>query len=473
MKKLLFLIAVLFINSNTKAQWTAQSYGFPKEAGERRISSINIVDPNTVWALPVDGDDVRIQEFTKTIDGGKTWIPGKIDISNPTYLINSIYPTSATTAFITAVSPNQDPPYTTEIWKTTDGGKKWEKNNATGFKNEGSYVNGVHFFDANNGISFGDPTTIGTGKFFEIYSTSNGGDTWKAIPAGPGIEAVADEFAQVNQVSNTSAGDSFWIGTNKGNILHTSDKGATWEKLKSPIKTFTDEAIGSSSIRFSDKSNGIIWFYDSRNSNTTIYNTSNGGATWTTGTKPNFVTLGNPSKDNFLFLNFCYIPNTTKLIGIGGYSPNDTDYVTFTALSNDNGKNWEFLEKDKFRFGNDIISFYDKNTGWASAGSIDDPTKEGIFKFDGQTLSISNFNTSSTFSVSPIPTTGNIKLSSAKSTIGKVTIHNVLVKEVFNNKFSNLNNEVNIDLSGIDKGIYFLKATAQSGAVETIKVIKE
>jgi photosystem II stability/assembly factor-like uncharacterized protein len=457
MKKLFFLVAILSINNNVDAQWISQATGFIYPT--RGINEIKIVDANTVWARAYDGETPEnyTPEFTRTIDGGKTWVPGVFNISKINYRVNNISPVSGTTAWLSAIENRTPTPG--GVWKTTNGGLTWVQKNVTAYKNKSSYLNGVHFFDENIGISYGDP--IPPDNSYEIYKTIDGGETWTAIPASATPAPESGEFGYNSIETNTAAGGNFWIGTNKGNILRSKDMGSTWTKLKSPITDFSATAE-SGILKFSDNNNGVIFAQKTVAGVTTLtlYKTIDDGETWSNG---EVLTIP--------YNSFSYIPATSKIVGVG-FEGDITNRIFYTGLSNDNGSTWTVIESGDFNTQKTVVSFLNENTGWAG-GFNQSATAGGIFKFNSQPLSVASFNTSSTFSVSPIPTTGNIKLSSAKSTIGKVTIHNVLGKEVFNNKFSNLNNEVNIDLSGIDKGIYFLKATAQSGAVETIKVIKE
>jgi photosystem II stability/assembly factor-like uncharacterized protein len=463
MKKLFFLVTIttLSIYSNITAQWIPQGANFPTDF-DRGVEEIRIVDPNTVWAKVYNSTDgLNIQEFMRTTDGGEKWIPGTFNISNPNYVILNISPVSATTAWIAASTYLAGE---SGIWKTTDGGATWLQQNATTYQNNQAYLHGVLFFDANNGISFGNNTISDNNFKFEVYKTTDGGETWTAIPSIPSLELGDYGLGQFSIDKVATTGSTIWIATKKGNILKSSDMGSTWTKLKSPISDFSDDLQGLEGgiLKFSDKNIGVIYGYKGDGNSypeQKLYRTRDGGNTWS---------IGEPFPQPFRVIN--YIPGTTKMVGVGDAGTADFRSAA-TGYSNDDGKTWTILDSDILRAN--VISFFDENTGWTCGNilSLDKPF-QSISKFNPQFLSVSNFNSNSKFSVSPIPTTGNIKLSSVKNTIGNVKIHNVLGKEVFNTKFNNLNNEVSIDLSTIDNGIYFLKATAQNGEVETIKIIK-
>ena len=177
MKKLLLtfcFLSVAFVN----AQWVEQSSGF--SVANRGISDIFIIDANTVWGLAYDGtpsSTAIVQEFTRTLDGGATWNSGTIDVGDTTLGINDLSPVNATTAWVSAI--NGTTGTGSSIWKTSDGGTTWSQQNAAGYTNAVSFIDGVHFFNANVGVSFGDPAPTPT--TFEIYRTIDGGTNWTSV----------------------------------------------------------------------------------------------------------------------------------------------------------------------------------------------------------------------------------------------------------------------------------------------------
>lgn len=76
---------------------------------------------------------------------------------------------------------------------------------------------------------------------------------------------------------------------------------------------------------------------------------------------------------------------------------------------------------------------------------------------------------SSNFKVYPNPTSNNWNFSSANSQIESIRITDVLGKVVLTKKTAS--NQVNIDGSGLTKGVYFAKITSAK-ATETIKLVK-
>ena len=75
------------------------------------------------------------------------------------------------------------------VYKTTDGGITWNKQNAY---NTSLYGPGyIHFFDSQNGVVIGDPN-------LETYTTTNGGVTWNPVSMPP---ALTDEVTWLNGTS--------------------------------------------------------------------------------------------------------------------------------------------------------------------------------------------------------------------------------------------------------------------------------
>jgi photosystem II stability/assembly factor-like uncharacterized protein len=447
MKKLLLFFTVISVNSAMNAQWTSQATGFTPAS--RGAFNIRIVDANTVWALGFDGagnGDI-VQEFTRTIDGGSNWTAGTIDVGNTAYHITNISPVSGTTAWVGAIDSDNATIWAGGVWKTKDSGLTWVNQNATAYNNADSYFDAVHFFDANTGITFGDPLS---GKF-EIYKTTDGGDSWNAITS---VVAASGEYGYNGGV--IAAGNSVWFTTNKGKLVRTTDQGATWTKLNGP-SGFTD--FGGATINgtayFSDDNNGLILGTLDGGSTYKLYNTTNGGTSWSAG-----VAYTGGSN-----LVLSYVPGTTTIVATSsnGTAPS----VAGSAYSNDNGVTWTAIDTGAQRGD---VSFLNGTTGWCGGYTVDNTT-DGIFKYSGPALATNSVTVKSKFTVSPNPTTGMIKLASGSETINEVGVFDLLGKQVYSSKFSALN-EVNLDLTSLQTGSYLLKVSSNTGNTESIKIMK-
>ena len=231
MKKVLLSAMVLASTATFAQGWTVQSSGFSEPS--RGVNKINIVSPSVVWALAYDGQDLdnEIQEFTRTTDGGNTWIPGTIAEADGMMLTN-VSAVDGNTAYVGMVSRSDG---MGGLVKTTDGGATWEFLNEENYVSTDSFFNVVHFFDANNGVTQGDPVN---GQY-ELFRTSDAGATWTAVaaPAPQGGEYGYNG-------GNPHAGTSFWYVNNKGNIYRTTDMGMTFEKFNAPVTDFSGTNAG-------------------------------------------------------------------------------------------------------------------------------------------------------------------------------------------------------------------------------------
>lgn len=142
--------------------------------------------------------------------------------------------------------------------------------------------------------------------------------------------------------------------------------------------------------------------------------------------------------------------NTNVYVVIGNVSGNtttlnDPNYSTYQTIANWRVDATGFNCTPTARYGNN-------NTQSAivkSKSNISNNRTTGIKK------------TESNFSVYPNPTSGNITLSFANSTTGKVNVKvvSVLGQEVYNEMFTQANEKLNVDLSKYESGIYLVQVT--------------
>ncbi|TGD57246.1 T9SS type A sorting domain-containing protein [Flavobacterium humi] len=450
MKKLLLLSIFLAANGAIYSQWTQQATGFT--SASTGVDEIDIIDANTVWAKAYDGSAAgdNYQLFTRTTNGGTSWTPGAIDVGNPILRITNISAVSATTAWAGAFDEADG---LGGVWKTTDGGVTWTQQNATAYTTAGSsWFNMVHFFNANNGITMGDPA----GTEFEVYRTTDGGATWSAPAAASIPNPAAGEYGYNGGV--VAAGNTLWFTTNKGKLYRTTDMGVTWTKLNGPVglNDFGSAAINGKPY-FSNNNNGIIIGTLDSGATYKLWKTTNGGTTWDAG-----------ATYTAAYRSVSYIPGTNTLVGTGSTGTGPAT-IQYSGVSYDNGTTWTQIDTGTQRTS---VSFLNGTTGWAG-GFTTSSFVGGIYKYTGTSLGVADFNTTSEFNVYPNPTSGLVKLSSSLNTVSNVAVYDVLGKQVFTKAFSALNNEVEVDLSSLNTGVYFLKATANNGGVQTIRIVRD
>jgi len=202
--------------------WVEQASNFWEAS--RGIQYLYAVDENVVWASAYDGggSSIPVQEFTKTIDGGTTWEADVVDTAPTDGDIAMIMALDDTTAWVPIHSGDPQ-----GIWKTSNGGTNWVRQDTALFSASGAFPNIVHFWNENDGWCQGDPVD----GYYEMYTTTDGGDNWIRVPqvdipdpAGAGEYGVVGYYDVI--------GDTVWWGTqyNSGNgrVFKSTDKGYTW-----------------------------------------------------------------------------------------------------------------------------------------------------------------------------------------------------------------------------------------------------
>jgi len=253
------MLVFLLINI-VNAQWIEQTSNLP---GNGRAFTFSAIDEDTVWAMGIaQSFSGPYRGFAITHDGGDNWTGNTI--TAPASFSNSgFHAIDGSTAWMSM----SDASGATSggIFKTGDGGNSWVQQTSA-FPGSGGFPNGVYFFDAGNGLAMGDPN----GGYFEIYTTTDGGDNWIRVPQPNIPDPLASE---VGQTSNCyGAGDStVWFGTDQGRVFRTTDRGASWEAY--------DTGLGSYLIvcAFRNADTGLATAVFTTN----IAKTTDGGASWT------------------------------------------------------------------------------------------------------------------------------------------------------------------------------------------------
>jgi photosystem II stability/assembly factor-like uncharacterized protein len=443
MKKL--LLCLFFIGS-MQAQdfWTEVT---PFENANYFASQISIVNDNVVW---VQGSDpwnpTAIQKWSRSTDAGNTWVSGNIDLGNLVIKASCLHAISATTAYVSAYSAT--PGVLGGVWVTTDSGATWTKQDTALFNGENSFANAIHFWDSNNGIVIGDPEN----GYFEVYTTSDAGITWTRVPEANFPELDEGEYGYSYNYENR--GNSLWFGTNKGNMYISHDRGQNWEKSQTPITDF-GSANSSASFAFKNDNEGIILSREFE-----FYRTTDGGQSWTQEW---------PS-GQFRNRQIVCIPQTMNTYFNWG---EDIDFnETGSAYSTDGCASWINLDIVQ-HLDIQTAKFLSGSTGYCIArehGSIANPLNFYRLTDPLNRLGTTPLATTSAFNAVPNPTTGLVKLSG--KAINSVVVCDVSGKVVLQNQYHSLDNVV-LDISALQSGIYFARISNSSGAVENTKIIKK
>lgn len=309
--------------------WTVQTSGV-----NVRLRGVSAVSESVVWASGAGSTVLR------TDDGGTTWQKSTVTID--TLDFRDIDAVDAQTAYVLAIGSGP----ASRIYKTTDAGKTWTLQ----FKSEDSkaFLDAMSFWDADNGIVFGDSVD---GQLY-VLTTNDGGRVWSRVETRNLPPALENEGAFAASGTNIAVfGKSHaWIGTgaaSKARVLHTSDRGRTWQLANTPLASGPSSGIFS--IAFRDAKHGVIAGGDYRKEHEAVDNlaiTNDGGITWT-------LAKGLSGFRSVV----AYVPDTKTLVALG---PSGGDYST------DDGRTWKRIDGPGF----DTFSFVPrKSTGWGAGAN--------------------------------------------------------------------------------------------------------
>lgn len=112
------------------------------------------------------------------------------------------------------------------IWRTRDGGVTWHKTLSTVTPGVIGQPTGMFVFDAN--------TLVGTGGGGEVYSTKNGGETWKVVNPFGGDRIGLDDVWFVDRLHGWVIGTQVIVGgdTSRPLVFETVDGGESWKQLE-------------------------------------------------------------------------------------------------------------------------------------------------------------------------------------------------------------------------------------------------
>lgn len=337
------------INLNV-AEWISQASGFTTTRG---INYMSAADSNSAWATAYDptAPTGACSDFTRTADGGTTWIPGVI--TNTTGLASSmIFAMSAAKAYVPMYKVSGNDPQ--GIYVTSDTGATWTRQTTASFSNASSFPDCIHFFNENEGWALGDPIN----GSFEIYTTTNGGTNWTQVSGSNIPNPLSGEFGVVGYYSAVQ--DTLWFGTNMGRVYHSTDKGHTWTVVT--VTPLSGKYIKPS---FQTGMHGLVQD-KSQNTTGTLCETFDGGVTWS------LVSTTGPVY-------------TTDL----SFVPGAGDVCVSSGSSGTNGCSYSF---NGGHFWNDFIgtqgaqymqmSWLNGHCGWAG-GINSSATENGVYKFIG------------------------------------------------------------------------------------------
>jgi photosystem II stability/assembly factor-like uncharacterized protein len=311
MKKIIYLLLLLPSIS------FAQNYSLKKLASGTNTSmrGLSVLSDSIAWVSGSGG------YVGKTLNGGKTW-----EWVQPKGYEKLDFRDIQAFDKLKAIIVNAGSP--AYILSTIDGGKTWRE----AYKNTDSaiFLDGMDFWDAQQGIIFGDPIK----NKMQLLKTTDGGLTWQDISANLKQELSVGEagFAASGTTIRTGPGGRVWVasGGSKSKIYFSNNYGYKWKVYDCPIIQ-GESSTGPFSIAFYDARNGIAvggnYLKDKESTNNVVV-TKNGGKTWE---KPLRPVLGYRSAVEYFNNKICFATGSSG-----------TDY------SLDGGNTWTNISTQNF-----------------------------------------------------------------------------------------------------------------------------
>ncbi len=322
--------ALLFIvqAGNVSAQAITVTEQSSNIEGANSFGDVHFADSQTGW---IAGESMFILHTT---DGGVTWIEQPFPIKDGNVGgTNSVHFVDAMNGWVVGHNgtilhtTNGGVGATAEIVGHTanSNGERIIHNPAWNHQTSGvnTFLNSVHFVDANNGWVVGNHGII--------LHTTNGGATWTSQTTDAVRNALApgDPAITLESVHFVDAMNGWVVGHN-GTILHTINGGTTWT-AQTVDDSFTNHL---QSVYFVDAMNG--WAVGNRTGTSGIQDiirTTDGGSTWL---KSEF-----DSGVNVLLLNSLHFADAKNGFVVGN-SFNFSPYAVRLVIlhTTDGGKTW-------------------------------------------------------------------------------------------------------------------------------------
>ena len=285
---LIFILLCLF-GQTVNAAWT------PIGINNSQVNAIVIdpITPGTIYAGTTSG-------IFKSTDNGASWTKNNAGMDKLYVRSLAIDPASPSTIY--AGTDNGD------VYKSTDGARSWHANN-NGLNGGGEDIYSI-------AIDPLTPSTIYLGAYGGgVYKSTDGGTNWNIINTGLGHFAVRDLAIDPHTPG------TLYVATYGGDgVYKSTDSGGNWTVLSSSLPSL------STTIAIDPETPNTLYV----GSHASIYKSIDGGVNWTSST------ISEPDTVHALVID----PDTPTTLYAGIYRGYFNSSTSSILKSTDGGQNW-------------------------------------------------------------------------------------------------------------------------------------
>ena len=282
---------VFYIGVNNGGVWKTTDYGrtwFPifddQPTGSIGDVAVAPSNPNTIYVGSGEGlqrPDLSVGDgMYKSTDAGKTW--SYLGLKNVQQIGGlAIDPTNENKIFVAALGHPYGPNTERGIYRSTDGGKNWEK---VLYKDENTGAVQVTIDPTNPNVVYADmwagrqgPWENGAwnGKESGLFKSTDGGTTWKKLTTGlPTTDQGLGRIGFCIALSDPNRLYATVDAGQAGGIYRSDDAGETWKRTASDNR-YWGRAADFAEVKVDPKNADIVY-----SANVVTWKSTDSGKTW-------------------------------------------------------------------------------------------------------------------------------------------------------------------------------------------------
>ena len=282
---------VFYIGVNNGGVWKTTDYGrtwFPifDDQPTGSVGDVAVAPSNPNFIYVGSGEGIQRPDLSvgdgiyKSTDAGKTW--SNLGLKDAQQIGGlAIDPTNENRVFVAALGHPYGPNTERGVFRTTDGGKTWER---VLYKDENTGAVQVTIDPVNPNIVYADlwagrqgPWENGAwnGKESGLFKSTDGGTTWKKLSTGlPTTEQGLGRIGFCIAPSDPNRMYATVDAEKAGGIYRSDDSGETWKLMVSDNR-YWGRAADFAEVKVDPKNPDIVY-----SANVVTWKSIDGGKTW-------------------------------------------------------------------------------------------------------------------------------------------------------------------------------------------------